>query len=215
MQEGKIIIGTGRQAVETYYLLQDINGKDVIQGFAMDNPDPGKELLGKKVHDINEILERYSGEINKPSVIVAIGAIDINKRLVALFKGAGFDFFNAISRDIKAERQRYIGEGITIGAGCVLTYNISVGNYSLINIGCTISHDCTIGNHVNISPGSHLAGYVSIDDDVFVGTGATFIPHVKIGKGSIIAAGACVTRDIPPYSMAAGVPAVVKKQIQP
>lgn len=209
-----MIIGAGRQAAETYYLLKDIDPANEVKTFIVDTPEPDQQFMGKEVLSANMVLEKYATSSYKPSVLVAIGSIEHNKKMTALFKNAAFPFFSAIHPGIKTDRQRFIGEGVTVGEGCVLTCNISIGNYTLINIGCTVSHDCTIGNHVNISPGSHLAGNVSIDDDVFIGTGATFLPKVKVGKGSIIAAGACVTKDVPPYCMAAGVPAIIKKQLQ-
>lgn len=48
---------------------------------------------------------------------------------------------------------------------------------------------------------------VRIGDDVWIGHGAILMHGVSIGEGSIIAAGAVVTHDIPPYTIAAGVPA--------
>jgi acetyltransferase EpsM len=212
MDSGKIIIGAGRHAVETYYLLQDAGIE--VDAFAIDKPEPGQQLLEKKVLAIHELIQSCAGTSHKPAVLIAIGAVDDNKRLATLFREAGFGFFNAVYPGLNLKRQRFTGEGVTIAAGVVLTCNISIGNHAIINIGCTISHDCTIGNHVNISPGSHLAGRVCIEDDVFVGTGATFIPNVTVGKGSVVAAGACVTKDVPPYTMVAGVPAIVKKQFR-
>lgn len=53
---------------------------------------------------------------------------------------------------------------------------------------------------------------VFIGNDVWIGTHAVILPGVSIGNGSIIAAGAVVTHDIPEFSVAAGVPAVVKKR---
>lgn len=209
----KIIIGAGRQAAETYYLMEDLGiVKDVIC-FASDDVKPGQEFLGLPVLSIDSILNQYS-KTEKPAVFIAIGAVNAIIRLSAIFREAGFPFFNVLHSSINLKRFRFLGEGVLIGEGSVLTCNISIGDNSIINIGCTISHDCTIGNHVNISPGSHLAGNVTIEDDVFVGTGATFIPKVRIGRGSIVAAGAVVTKDVPPFSMVAGVPAKVKKTIK-
>ena len=48
---------------------------------------------------------------------------------------------------------------------------------------------------------------VVIDDDVWVGTRTIILHGVKIGRGAVIAAGAVVTKSIPPYAVAAGVPA--------
>ena len=205
----KIIIGAGRHAAETFYLVQDIGFADEIIGFAVDEAKEGAKFLNKPVFTIDEVLK----QAQKPSVLVAIGTVAVNKRLVQKFQSAGFSFFNAIHPDTKTDRQASIGEGVTITAGCTLTCNVRIGNHVIINIGCTISHDCIIGNHVNISPGCHLAGNVELEDDVFVGVGANFIPKVKVGKGSIVAAGACVTKDVPAHTMVAGVPATVKKQL--
>jgi acetyltransferase-like isoleucine patch superfamily enzyme len=48
---------------------------------------------------------------------------------------------------------------------------------------------------------------VIIEEDVWVGAGAYILNGVKVGRGSIIAAGAVVTKDIPPYAIVGGVPA--------
>lgn len=53
---------------------------------------------------------------------------------------------------------------------------------------------------------------VIIEEDVWCGANVTILKGVRIGRGSIIAAGSVVTRDIPPYTIAAGVPAKVIKQ---
>jgi acetyltransferase-like isoleucine patch superfamily enzyme len=52
---------------------------------------------------------------------------------------------------------------------------------------------------------------VTIDDDVWLGTQSVILSGVHIGKGAIVAAGAVVNQDIPPYSVAAGIPAKIIK----
>ncbi len=54
-------------------------------------------------------------------------------------------------------------------------------------------------------------GEINIGNDVWIGTGVTIMSGVNIGHGAIIASGAIVTRDIPAYSIAAGIPARVVK----
>ncbi|QQC65847.1 CatB-related O-acetyltransferase [Paraburkholderia ginsengisoli] len=54
-------------------------------------------------------------------------------------------------------------------------------------------------------------GPIEIGHDCWIGSGARIKGGVKIGTGSVIAAGAIVTKDVPPYSMVAGVPAKVVK----
>ena len=52
---------------------------------------------------------------------------------------------------------------------------------------------------------------IVIEDDVWIGRRAIILPGVRIGRGTIVAAGAIVTKNTPPYSIVAGVPAVIKK----
>jgi len=52
-------------------------------------------------------------------------------------------------------------------------------------------------------------GDIVIEDDVWIGTRATIMSGVNIGQGAVIAACACVTKDVPPYSIVGGVPARV------
>jgi virginiamycin A acetyltransferase len=46
-----------------------------------------------------------------------------------------------------------------------------------------------------------------IGNDVWIGTRVTILPRIKIGDGAVIGAGAVVTKDVPPYAIAGGVPA--------
>ena len=54
-------------------------------------------------------------------------------------------------------------------------------------------------------------GDITVDDDVWIGYGAVILSGVHIGQGAGVAAGAVVTKDVPPYAIAGGVPAKVMK----
>jgi len=54
-------------------------------------------------------------------------------------------------------------------------------------------------------------GDIVVDDDVWIGYGATIMSGVHIGQGAVIAAGAVVTKDVPPYAIVGGVPAKIIK----
>lgn len=59
-----------------------------------------------------------------------------------------------------------------------------------------------------------IAKEVHIGNDVWIGANAVILPGVTIGDGTVVGAGAVVTKDIPPMSVVAGVPAKVIKMIE-
>jgi len=59
-------------------------------------------------------------------------------------------------------------------------------------------------------------GNIVVEDDVWIGYGATILSGVHIGQGAVVAAGAVVTKDVPPYAIVGGVPAkVIKYRFRP
>jgi acetyltransferase-like isoleucine patch superfamily enzyme len=76
-------------------------------------------------------------------------------------------------------------------------------------------------NHVYADPTRPMveqgitAEGITIEDDVWVGAGAIVTDGVTVGRGAVIAAGAVVTADVPPHTVAGGVPARVLKRIEP
>lgn len=117
--------------------------------------------------------------------------------------------------------------GSAIGEGLKIGNNSSIGPYSYI--GC--SGYIEIGNNVMMSPRvsiyaeNHLFDrpdlsikeqgvkreFVKIEDDCWIAANTVILAGVTIGRGSVIAAGSVVTKDVPPYSVAGGVPAKVIK----
>jgi acetyltransferase-like isoleucine patch superfamily enzyme len=103
-----------------------------------------------------------------------------------------------------------IGERCAIQTTTVMTdpQYVRLGNNVRLS-GCTLfGHDGSV-NMLNAAFGCHLdnVGKIDIKDNVFVGHHAIILPGVTIGPNAIVAAGAVVSRDVPPNSVVAGVPA--------
>lgn len=110
----------------------------------------------------------------------------------------------------------HLGNKVDIGCSAILssTNGIFIGDSVLIAGNCYIGGGRYITDRTDIpmmEQGLFSKGPVVIEDDVWLGAGATVLDGVKIGRGSIIGAGTLVTKDIPEYSVAVGVPAKVVK----
>lgn len=127
---------------------------------------------------------------------------------------------------------RYCGHGINIehGADFATGSTISIGDRSGIGVDSWIRADLTIGRDVMMGPRVIIYGrdhtfdrtdipmmdqgmgeYVPIiiEDDVWIGAGVIILKGVRIGQGAIVASGAVVTKDVPPYAIVGGNPANV------
>jgi len=110
-----------------------------------------------------------------------------------------------------------IGDNCTVNRLSILYGNggLEIGSHVRISPNVTVLAQ----NHVFGDPNiliheQGMSGFgIKIGDDVWIGAGAIILDGVTIGKGSVIGAGAVVTKDIPPYSVAVGIPArVIKKR---
>lgn len=111
-----------------------------------------------------------------------------------------------------------IGDNVSIGWRCHIgaINHIYIGNNVLIGSNVLIidhSHG-TWGEDLEISPINRpleSKGKIIIEDNVWIADGVCILPNVHIGHNSIIGSNAVVLNDIPPYSLAVGVPAKVVK----
>lgn len=109
---------------------------------------------------------------------------------------------------------------------------IQLGRNVFVNHGCTfldlggifIEDDVLIGPNVSLLSENHPLessrrkilepGKVTIKRNAWIGAGATILPGVTVGENSVVAAGALVSKDVPPNTVVGGVPAKVIKFIE-
>ena len=106
---------------------------------------------------------------------------------------------------------------------------LELGSYSHINQSCIIDKrdmirigsNVSISHRVSLITGTHNINSkdfhyekhpIIIHDYVWIGIRAIILPGVEIGEGAVVAAGAVVTKSVPPYSIVAGIPAKIIKE---
>lgn len=132
--------------------------------------------------------------------------------------------------DSEVESNCSVGPFAHLRMNSVLEETSVVGNFveikkSRLGRGSKSMHltylgDATIGANTNIGAGTVTCNYdgkdkhqTIIEDDVRIGSDTMLVAPVRVGRGSVTAAGSVVTQDVPPDSLVAGVPAVVKKRL--
>jgi maltose O-acetyltransferase len=139
-------------------------------------------------------------------------------------------------RTLLAELFGYLGEGAVVNPGmrCDYGYNIELGPKAFLNYDCILL-DCgkiRIGESTLVGPGAHFyavrhpvlpyercqprncqAASITVGENCWIGGGAKIMPGVTIGDGAIVAANSVVTRDVSPYTLVAGSPAMFIRQI--
>lgn len=124
------------------------------------------------------------------------------------------------------------GSNINIEKGARFSSDLIIGNNSGVGVNSLIGNQVNIGNDVMMGPecfiytsnhrfdnlaipmiqqGMSKIVPVVIKDDVWIGARVTILPGVKVGKGSIIAAGSVITKDVPEYAIVGGTPGRVLK----
>jgi sugar O-acyltransferase (sialic acid O-acetyltransferase NeuD family) len=193
----------------------------IMHSFMEENPKQRKPLVFLDDHDKRDSINGYpllgpvywafdrSKFSGQCSFIVAFGATYINERekLFDKLSANKCSMYNAIHPKALIDRTVVVGTGNIISAYCVIHPNATIRNNCFICAAVTIDHDNSIGNNVYLSPGVNLAGGVMLEDNVFIGINAAILPEIKIGRGSIVGAGAVVTRDVAAGTTVVGVPA--------
>ncbi|MDF1534513.1 MAG: acyltransferase [Methanosarcinaceae archaeon] len=132
------------------------------------------------------------------------------------------------------------GDNFKTGHNVLIREKSIIGNNVLVGSNVIIDGNVTIGNNVSIQGNVYIPTDVIIEDNVFIGpcavlandkypirkkynpmgpilrkgasigANATILPGVEIGEGAMVAAGALVTRDVPPWKLAIGFPAKIE-----
>jgi sugar O-acyltransferase (sialic acid O-acetyltransferase NeuD family) len=110
-------------------------------------------------------------------------------------------------------RRAFVAADATLAPGCQVLAMAAVCAQAvleeacIINTAASVDHECHLEAGVHLAPGARLAGCVHAARYSTIYSGAVVLPRIRIGEGAVVGAGAVVTKDVPPYTLVAGVPA--------
>jgi len=147
--------------------------------------------LGKDVRIFQpDLVNLYGCEIGDETKIGAF--VEIQKGVL-------------IGRRCKISSHSFLCEGVSIGDGVFIGHGVKFTNDIFPR---AVNADGTLQ-----SASDWKVVDTRVEDGASIGTNATILAGITVGKGSIVGAGAVVTRDVPPFAIVAGVPARVLRQL--
>jgi len=177
------------------------------RGEAVEGDSEMHQMMHKVSQEALKLTAELNGHYHTPQEIQ-----ELFSRLIGKPVDNTFDvfppFYTDYGKNIKVGKNVFINSGcrfqdqggITIGDGVLIGHNVVLA---------TLNHDIDPGKRSTMHPAP-----ISIGHDVWIGANATVVPGVTIGDGAIIAAGAVVTKDVPPNVIVGGVPAKILKKIE-
>lgn len=213
-----IVIGAKGLAKEVLEIICEEHSelKDELVFYDDINLDGPDVLYGKyPILQSQEAAKTFLNSVDNRFVL-GIGNPFLRLKLKELFEKMGGELTSTISSSAIVGRHNIsIGLGSNVFPQVVISNDVTIGKGALVYYNSIITHDVTIGDFVEVSPAAVLLGRCKIGNYSQIGANSTILPDVTIGNNVIVGAGAVVTKDVPDNCMVAGVPAIIKKTLEP
>lgn len=203
-----VIVGAGGFGREVKTIIDTLNAKEQkynFLGFYDDGVEKGLLINGFPVLGSLSELNSTKKEL---LVVLGIGNPIIKSKIINSLTNQLLHFPTLIHPSVYISNDDVtILEGCVICAGTIITCNIKIGKFVTLNLMCTVGHDTIIDDYASFMPSVNISGEVHIEEKVYVGTGAKIINQLTIGNSTIVGAGAVVSKSLPKFCTAVGIPA--------
>ncbi len=182
----------------------------------------GQKTLAERLHDISGFQQGHTPKIlpindfrpdGESKYIIGFPGYRMHPLLEKLTAQFGLAFASLVHPTAWVAPSVSIPPGCIINTRAVIASNVQLDEHVFINRCASIGHDTRLARFCIVQPGVNLAGHINVKEGAVIGIGATVIEDQTIGHHAVVAAGAVVTREVPPGMLVAGVPATIRKQI--
>jgi acetyltransferase-like isoleucine patch superfamily enzyme len=224
-----VMIGTSARLGDYIDIVHALKGQisKIVVNFP-DEPDPAGRSFATRLDAYNRWRARWGIKENVVVQELKDFAPSENARYILGFSGLGqipmqryladrwgIELETLVHPDATVSTMSELGSGCVVNPGCVIASEVRIGRLNWLGRGATIGHDISIDECAFIAPGVNLASAVHVGRGANIGIGANVLEHVSLGEQCYVAGGAFVRGDVAPSTLVAGVPAVVKKTLEP
>ncbi len=182
--------GFGREVACLIRIINEVEPTWNLIGFFDDGKPEGTEVshFGRVLGGV-DALNAYDKDL---AVVIAIGNASVVRKIVEKVDNSCIDFPNLIHPSfIVTDPETFvIGRGNIIQRGCVVTCDVSIGDFNILNGAISCGHDVKLGSYNTLMPAVRISGEVTIGDGNFFGVGSIVLQQIKIGNNVRIGAGA-------------------------
>ena len=186
-----------------------------------------KDIFGNRSHEINHDLRKSENvtmgvQYKRLSKYPIIGSNPIIRSNSVIYNDVEIGDNFKTGHNVLIREKTVVGDNVLVGTNSVVEGHCSIGSNVSIQSNVYIPKNTLIEDYVFIGPcvcftndrypirtDYKLKG-PKIRRGASIGANSTFLSDVEIGEGAMVAAGAIVTRDVPPYFLAIGAPAKIK-----
>ena len=205
------IFGAGGLGREVACLIKLINKETPLWnliGFFDDD-----ESLKDTKNEYGEVLggiKELNNWVKPLDVVIAIGNPIIIKKISDEIDNSFIGFPNIIAPNtILLDSDSFkLGKGNIICSSCIISCNVTIGNFNIFNGFVPIGHDSTIGNYNVVMPSANISGGVCIGNQNFLGVQSVVLQYIKIGDFVRLGANSVLMRNAKDNFLYMGNPAI-------
>lgn len=200
-----LIFGTSGNSQEVKAIVDEINKNNYTKvydflGFVSEQEDDvGKHIGRSIVVCSDESFEEYIKNFAVIGIVIPIGTPRIKRNIYErICKYSNLVFPNIISPSscMMEASSIQMGIGNIICSGCVMTIEISIGDFNLINRNSTIGHNVQLGNYNVVNPLVSISGGVIVENEVLLGAGSAVKQGIVLKTNSIVGMGAIIPKNV-------------------
>jgi sugar O-acyltransferase (sialic acid O-acetyltransferase NeuD family) len=204
-----VVFGLKDFASLAHFYLRNDSEHEVV-GFAVDREFLGDtdEFEGKPVVAFEDVENIYPPSDFQFFAPMSHRGMNRGRESVFLkAKGRGYTLISYVSSKATTFPGLVVGENCFILEDNTIQPFVTIGDDVVLWSGNHIGHHSSVGDHAFFTSHVVLSGHCKVESHVFIGVNATIRDGLTIGEGTLVAMGACLTRDTEPWSVYKGNPA--------
>lgn len=201
-----VIIGAGGLAREIFDLAIICYGNNPefkVKGFISDDLTNIESLGYPKILSNTLDYQPQIGDV----FFCAIGNVFQRKKIVESILMKGGKFVNLIHPTANLSPSLKLGIGVGIKSYCVISSDVTIGDFSFLQSSVIMGHDVKIGNYCQINSFAFFAGYANVADCVSINAGAKLIQNVVVEENAVVGIGSVVLNKVKKGTTVFGIPA--------